>query len=43
MNDEKYLQLIQNEKLSPYEELLEKNGSVSVRHRNGQGLAIEMF
>ena len=37
------LRLIQNDRLSSYEELLEKDGSVSVHHRNIQSLAIEML
>ena len=40
---ERCLRLIQNDKLSSYEELLETNGSVSVHHRNIQSLAIEML
>ena len=40
---EKYLWLIQNDKLSFYEELLEKDWWVSVHHRNIQSLAIEML
>ena len=40
---EKYLRLIHNDKLSSYEELLEKNGSVSVHHKNIQSLAIKML
>ena len=40
---EKCLRLIQNDKLSSYEELLEKDWSVSVHHRNIQSLAIEML
>ena len=40
---ERYLRLIHNDKLSSYEELLEKDGSVSIRHKNIQSLAIEMF
>ena len=40
---ERCLQLIQNDKLSSYEELLEKDWSVSVHHRNIQSLAIEML
>ena len=32
--DERCLRLIQNDKLPSYEELLEKDGSVSVNHRN---------
>ena len=43
MEDERCLRLIQNDKLSSYEELLEKYGSVSVYHRNIQSLAIEML
>ena len=35
--------LIQNDKLSSYEELLEKNRSVFVDHKNIQSLAIEML
>ena len=34
MKDERCLRLIQNEKLSFYEELLEKDASVSIYHRN---------
>ena len=37
------LRLIHNDKLSSYEELLEKVGSVSVHHKNIKRLAIEMF
>ena len=37
------LHLIHNDKLSSYEELLEKDGSVSIHHGNIQSLAIEMF
>ena len=40
---ERCLRLIQNDKLSSYEELLEKDGPVSVHHRNIQSLAIEML
>ena len=40
---ERSLRLIHNDKLSSYEELLEKEGSVSVHHRNIQSLAMEMF
>ena len=43
MKDEKCLWPIQNDKLSSYEEHLEKDGSVSVHHRNIQSLAIEML
>ena len=37
------MRLIQNDKLSSYEELLEKDGSLSVHHRNIQSLATEML
>ena len=40
---ERYLQLIHNDKLLSYDELLEKDGSVSVHHRNIQNLPIGMF
>ena len=43
MKDERSACLIQNDKLSPYEVLLEKDGLISVHHRNIQGLTIEMF
>ena len=43
IKDEKYLRLIQNNKLSSYEELLEKDGSVSVYRRNTQGLALKIL
>ena len=43
MKDERCLQLIQNDKLSSYEELLEKDGSVSAHHRNIQSLPIKML
>ena len=32
-----------NDKLSSYEEFLEKDGSVSIHHKNIQSLAIEVF
>ena len=35
--------LIYCDKSSSYEELLKKDGSVSINHRNIQNLAIEMF
>ena len=38
-----YLRLIQNDKLSIYEQLLEKDGSVSVHHTDIQSLATEML
>ena len=40
---ERCLRLIDNDKLSSYEELLEKDGLVSIHHKNIQSLAIEMF
>ena len=40
---ERWLRLIHNDKLSSYEELLEKDGVVPVHHKNIQSLAIEMF
>ena len=40
---ERCLPLIQNDKLSSYEELLGKDESVSVHHRNIQSLDLEMF
>ena len=43
MKVKRRLRLIRNDKLSPYAELLEKDGSVSVHHRNIQSLAIEML
>ena len=43
MKNERCLRLIQNGKLLSYEELLEKDWSVSVHHRNTQSLAIEML
>ena len=43
MKNERCLRLIQNGRLLSYEELLEKDWSVSVHHRNTQSLAIEML
>ena len=43
MKNKRCLRLIQNDKLSSYEELLEKDGSLSVHHRNIQSLATEML
>ena len=40
---ERCLHLIHNDKLPSYEELLEKDGSVLIHHKNNQSLAIEMF
>ena len=40
---ERCLRPFQNDKMSSYEELLEKDGSVSAHHRNIQSLAIEML
>ena len=40
---ERCLRVIQNDKLPCYEELLEKDGSVFVHHRNIQSLAIVML
>ena len=40
---ERCLPLIQNDKLSSYEELLGKDESVSVHHRNIQSLDLEML
>ena len=37
------MQHMQHEKLSSYEELLEKDGSVSVYHKNIQSLGIELL
>ena len=40
---ERYLRLIYNDKRSSFEDLLEKDNSVSIYHKNLQSLAIEMF
>ena len=40
---ERCLRLIQNDKLSSYEERLEKDGSVSIHHKNIQRLVFEIF
>ena len=40
---ERCLRLIHIDELSSYEELLEKDGPVSIYHKNIQSLAIEMF
>ena len=43
MKDERCLRLVQNDKLSSYEELLGKDALVSVHHRNIQILAFAML
>ena len=40
---ERCRRLIHNDKLASYEELLEKDGSVSIHRKNIQSLVIEMF
>ena len=40
---ERCLRLTYCDKNSSYEELLEKDGSISIHHRNIQNLAIEMY
>ena len=40
---ERCLRLIHNDKLSFYKELLEKDGSVTIHHKNIQTLGIEIF
>ena len=40
---ERYLRLIHNDKLSSYEELIEKDEPVSIHHKNIQSLATGMF
>ena len=37
------LRLIYNDKRSSFEDVLEKDNSVSINHKNLQALAIEMF
>ena len=43
MKDERCLRFIQNDKVSSFEELLEKDVSASVHHRNIQCLSIKML
>ena len=40
---ERCIRVVYNDRLSTFEELLNKDNSVSIRHRNLQCLAIEMF
>ena len=40
---ERWLRLIYNDKRSSFEDLLGKDNSVSIHHKNLQALAIEMF
>ena len=40
---ERYIRIIYNDRLSTFEELLNKDNSVSIYHRNLQCLATEMF
>ena len=40
---ERYLRIIPNEKLSNFEELLNKDNSVSVHHNNIHAIAIEIY
>ena len=40
---QRYLRLIHNDEMSSYEELLEKDGSVSINHKNILSVVIEMF
>ena len=39
----RYLRLVSNYKRSSFEDLLEKDNSVSIHHKNLQALVIEMF
>ena len=43
MTDGRCLRLIQNDRLSSYDKIQEKDGTVSVHHRNIQSLATEML
>ena len=43
MKDERCARFIQNDKVSFFEELLEKDVSASVHHRNIQSLSIKML
>ena len=40
---ERCLQLIYNDKPSPYQELLQKDGSVSIHQKNTEELVTEIF
>ena len=40
---ERCLRLIHNDKLPSYEELLEKDGSVSIQHKNSRALLLKYF
>ena len=40
---ERYLRLISNEKVSSFEDLLEKDHSFHIHHKNLQKLAIDLF
>ena len=37
------LRIVYNDDISPFQDLLEKSGTVSIHHRNLQLLAIEIF